>query len=247
MNTIVSAFISNINERYSDSLKRYYTLGKILLKTNVPKIIYVDEIMFDLIGDDYNNSNTLIVKINKKKSYLYDYARYLTNFDLKTDEPTKDTIEYIFTMCRKTEWIREAILLNYFKTDNFIWIDFGIKHIFNGLFSYCSDKEFIEKINNLKYKTYNSVRIGGMWNLSYDYNIDIYKDIAWYFSGGIFGGNKHYLIRFADLMKSKCINIMIIKNTIMWEVNIWYLIYLENNTLFDSYGCSHDKSLIDNY
>ena len=37
------------------------------------------------------------------------------------------------------------------------------------------------------------------------------------------------------------------KNTIMWEVNIWYLIYKENKELFNSYGCNHDKTLIDNY
>ena len=244
MNTIVSAFVSNVNDRYDNALNRYYNFGKLLLKSNIPKIIFVDEIMFELIGDDYNKKDTLIVKINKKKSYLYDYAAHLTNFQLNSTDYTKDTIEFMFTMCNKTEWIKQAINLNHFKTTNFIWIDFGIKHIFQGL---CTDAEFVEKINSLKYKTYNNIRIGGIWNSNYKFNIDIYKDVAWYFAGGVFGGNKSSLIKFAELMKEKCIDIMTSKNTIMWEVNIWYLIYSENKGLFDIYGCNHNASLIDNY
>lgn len=57
----------------------------------------------------------------------------------------------------------------------------------------------------------------------------------------------HSLEKFASLIKSKCIDIMTSKNTIMWEVNIWYLIYKENKSLFDIYNCNHNSSLIDNY
>ena len=245
MNTIVSAFVSNVNDRYDNALNRYYNFGKILFRSSVPKIIFVDEIMFELIQEgDYNKKDTLIVKINKKTSYLYDYAKYLTNFHLNSTDYTKDTIEFMFTMCNKTEWMRQAIKLNHFKTEHFIWIDFGIKHIFQGLYT---DEEFVKKMNSLKYKTYNNIRIGCIWNLNYKFNIDIYKDVAWYFAGGVFGGNAKSLIKFADLMKEKCIHIMTSKNSIMWEVNIWYLIYLENKGLFDSYNCNHNASIIDNY
>jgi hypothetical protein len=242
MNTIVSAFVSNVNDRYEGSLNRYYTFGKILLKSIVPKVIFLDENMFELIGDEYNKTNTLLVKINKTDSYLYHYIHHLTNFNLNSTDYTKDTPEFMFTMCNKTEWIRYAILLNHFKTDNYIWIDFGIRHIFS-----CSDEECIEKLNNLQYKIYDEIRIGGIWNLNYRFNIDIYKDVAWYFAGGVFGGNSKYLIKFADLMKEKCVDIMMTKNTIMWEVNIWYLIYIENSSLFETYDCNHNASLIDNY
>ena len=244
MNTIVSAFVSNVNNRYDNSLFRYYNYGKLLLQSLVPKVIFVDELMFNLIGNEYDKTNTLIIKINKKDTYLYKHAGKLSNFQLNSTDYTKDTPEFMFTMCNKTEWIKKAIGLNYFKTDNFIWVDFGIKHIFsNG----CSNEAFIEKINNLKYKAYKNVRIGGIWDFNYNYNIDIYKDIAWYFAGGVFGGNKQSLIKFADLMKEKCIDIMNSKNTIMWEVNIWYLIYMKHKELFDIYKCDHNESLITNY
>ena len=71
--------------------------------------------------------------------------------------------------------------------------------------------------------------------------------MTWYFVGGIFGGNINSLIKFADLMKSKCIDIITSKNTLMWEVNVWYLIYKENKVLFNTYGCCIDKKMIDNY
>ena len=198
--------------------------------------------MYELINNNYNKDNTLLIKINKKDIYFYKYIDYLIDFNLHTQTIKKDTMEYVFTICNKTEWIKEAILLNYFNTDNFIWVDFGIRHVFT-----LSDEEFINKINNLQYKIYDNVRIANIWNLDISYFINFYKDIAWYFAGGVFGGNKNKLIKFADLMKNKCIEIMTKNNTIMWEVNIWYLIYRENKDLFDSYVCDHNNTIIDNY
>jgi hypothetical protein len=246
MNTIVSAFVSNINGRYENSINYYFKLGKILLLSSVPKIIFVDEVMFDLIGTNYDVNTTHIVKINKKDSYLYNYVNMITKFNINSTNMSKDTIEFMFTMCNKTEWVKKAIEINHFNTQHFIWVDFGIKHIFKNY----SDEEFIKAIDTLKYKVYDNLRIGGIWNINYTYNIDIYKDVAWYFAGGVFGGNSESLLNFADQMKSYCIFLITTKNIIMWEVNIWYLIYISNihNTyLFDIYYCDHNQTLINNY
>ena len=240
MNTLVSAFISNINNR--DTYK-YYQLGKLLLKTNVPKVIFVDIAMYNLIQDeDYDESITKLVVVNKSFLYLYDYIDQLEHFNLNTDNKAKDTIDYMFMMCGKTEWIHRAITMNPYKTDNFIWLDFGIRHVFK-----CSDDEFITKINNMKYKTYDKIRIGRIWDLNYISNRDIYKDITWYFAGGVFGGDINNLVWFADMMKEKCIDIMVNHNTIMWEVNIWYLVYNYNKNIFNPYKCDHNDSICDNY
>jgi hypothetical protein len=148
----------------------------------------------------------------------------------------------MFMMCSKTEWLRQAISYDPFNTDHFIWVDFGIRHVFK-----CSDDEFITKINNMKYKIYDNIRIGHIWDLNYMTNRDIYKDILWYFAGGVFGGNKTNLILFANMMKEKCIDIMINQKTIMWEVNIWYILYNSNRNIFYPYKCDHNDSIIDNY
>ena len=243
MSTIVSAFISNVNSRIDRDIIKYYEHGKILFKSTTPKIIFIDKNMSSLIKEtDYNKDNTIFIEIKKDNCYLYQYLDLLNNFNLNTDNPNKDTLEFIFTMCNKTEWIKEAIQLNHFKTDNFIWIDFGIKHVLK-----CHDDQIINKLNNLSNKVYSKIRIGTIWNLNNTYNIDIYRDISWYFAGGVFGGNSQTLIHFANSMKEYCIYIIKTKNTIMWEVNIWYLIYLNNRDSFDTYSCDHNNSIIDNY
>jgi hypothetical protein len=145
-------------------------------------------------------------------------------------------------MCNKTEWIRKAIENDIFNSKNFIWIDFGIKQVCNW-----SDNEFILKLDNLQVKNYDKVRIGHIWDLSVIYDSDILKQITWYFAGGVFGGNKNILLKFADLMKDKCIEIMNITDSIMWEVNIWYILYKETPDLFEPYSCNHNNSIIDNY
>jgi hypothetical protein len=191
---------------------------------------------------EYENELTKIILVDKTKYYLYNYMTNITNFNVNNDNPTKDTLEYMFTMCHKTEWIKEAIQLDYFNTTNFTWIDFGIKYIFK-----CSDNEFIDKINNIQNKKYNKIRIGNIWDLNTIYKGDLYSNVFWYFAGSVFGGKKDFLLIFSDKMKQKCIQIIVEKNTIMWEVNIWYLIYMENKDLFDCYLCDHNETIITNY
>ena len=66
---------------------------------------------------------------------------------MTTDNPNKDNLQYLFVQCHKTEWIKHAIDVNYFNSDQFIWIDFGIYHIFNN-----NLQLFVECIDSLKYK-----------------------------------------------------------------------------------------------
>jgi hypothetical protein len=48
-------------------------------------------------------------------------------------------------------------------------------------------------------------------------------------------------------MKNKCISYIHEYKNFIWEVNIWYLIYIENKELFDTYNSNHNSSLIQNY
>ena len=246
--TIVSAFINFTNEREDIKLYNYYEYGKLLLQSTTPKIIFLDDLMMQLIGDNYDKTNTILLKIDTTDLYLNQYKQEITQFKINTDNPKKDNMNFMFIMCNKTEWMKKAILLNNFNTTDFIWIDFGIRHVFS-----CNDNDFVNKIDQLYNKRYTNIRIGSIWDVNMDHtfqyylNNDIYKNIAWYFAGGIFGGNNKLLLVFAEKMKQKCIDIILSKHTIMWETNIWYLIYLENKELFDVYTCDHNDSIIDCY
>jgi hypothetical protein len=239
-NTIVSSFLANVNTIYPS--EKYLKDGILLLKAKIPKIIFIDENIYDELKK-YENDSSCIIPIKKKDLYFNDYKDSLENFDLNTNNKTKDSLEYMFTMCNKTEWIKKAIELNKFDTDSFIWIDFGIRYIFKN----DSDESFIEKIEKLKDKEYEKIRIGSIWDIHVHYSLNIYKDISWYFAGGVFGGKKELLLEFADKTKNKCIEVITEQKTIMWEVNIWYMIYLENQSIFNCYKCDHNESLIINY
>ena len=128
--------LQNVLNEIEDDNKRvlqYIYLGRKLLELNVEKIIFIEESIYDKYLKEYNyeSNKTRFIFIKRENIYLNDYRDKITNFNIITTNPSKDTIDYMFVQCNKTEWITKAIEINPFNTDNYIWIDFGIYHIFN--------------------------------------------------------------------------------------------------------------------
>ena len=239
MTTIVSGFLTNINKYRS--IEKYIDYGKKLCKININKIIFIEEHIYNEYFKGEIYPTTTFIFTRKENLYLYEYneTEFINFNKLSTDNPSKDTLEYMFVQCRKTEWIREAIEKNVYNNSQFIWIDFGIYHIIN------DDELFNNAICELNNKTYENIRISSGTTSS---NIEnIYTHIQWSFLGGVFGGKSDKLFQFANLMKTKCNDIIKNKKTIMWEVNIWYLIYLDNPDLFDKYFANHNSSILSKY
>ena len=44
-----------------------------------------------------------------------------------------------------------------------------------------------------------------------------------------------------------CIDIMNQKKTIMWEVNVWFLVFSRYPDLFHLYQSDHNNTIVDNY
>lgn len=241
--TVVSAFITGINYREDRNYERYFSLAKQLLKIPINKVIFLDKSLMSYFKD-YVNEYTCLIAFDKRENYLYNFRDKLENFELHTENPSKDTIEYMFTMAYKTEFVRKAIQMNNYNTSQFMWMDIGIKHMMDHL----SQDEFAKKVMRLKYLEYpDHVRIPAIWNPDHDFQIDIYKDICWCFAGSLFGGNKTKLIEFANLTQNECLKIIKEKQTIMWEINIWKLVYNLDRWRFLYYTCTHDTSILDSY
>lgn len=261
---IVSGCMSRDNNTYNHrKIEDYIIYGKKLLEINIFQVIYIEKDIFMLYLKEYIDeikmfeyedktfeyifiNNKIFVFFEKEDNYLYKHKEELVNFDINTNNPEKDTIEYMFIQCHKTEWIKITIhLLNkielYKDELELIWVDFGIYHMIK------NDELLENKIININKSKDNKIRISSCWDINVHYIIDMYKQIAWYFAGTVFGGNPKNLILFADLMKEKCLSIIQEKKTIFWEVNIWYMIYQENKDLFDSYVCNHNISILENY
>ena len=237
MTTIVSSLLTNINQ--NRNIEKYVEYGKKLLNTSINKVIYMEQHIYELYFIGCINDNTIIHFIEKKDLYLYEYYNLITNFNIITDAPYKDNIEYMFVQCNKTEWVKQAIEEDPFHSDQFIWVDFGIYHMIN------NETEFEKYICKLSEPTYECVRIAS--GIFFNNDINIYQNIIWFFLGSIFGGNKEKLLKFAELMKSKCISIIETKKTICWEINIWFLIYQEYPELFSCYNSSHTINILIDY
>jgi len=243
--TIVSAFIANANQRQDRSINDYISYGKKLMATPINKIIFFDDSELEQLPNECFNDNTLIIPIKRDDNYLYQYKDKITEFHLNTTCPEKDTLDYMITICNKTEHIKNAILLNPFQSTQFVWVDFGINHVFKDR----TDEDFTKALQELREKEFENIRIANIWDPSlYNiYGLNPYKDVLWFFAGGVFGGNSEALIKFADLTKQQCIKVIENNNILMWEVNIWFLVYLENKELFSLYNCDHKPSILENY
>ena len=99
MTTIVSAFISNVNNRDDMNLEKYYNYGKLLLQVQVPKVIFVDIYMYNKIKE-LENELTKIILVDKNNYYLYNYQDQITNFKANNNNSNKDTLEYMMVQCQ---------------------------------------------------------------------------------------------------------------------------------------------------
>ena len=241
--TIVSGFIGNMNNR---DVSDYLTRGKLLLELPYPKIIFMESCNIKLLKD-YENKYTIFVPFNKDEIIFMN--KIPKNVILPAGRnKDKDTLNYILVQNNKTEWVRNAIELNKFDTPNYMWIDFGLTHVLKNYLH-----EFSDIIGKCVSKKYNKLRIGHINNLDsksvYGLNLESsqkYDYPLWFFAGGVFGGDKDNLLKFADLCKNKLSHILNI-NRITWEVNIWHFVYLENKEIFYPYKCNHDVSIIKQY
>jgi hypothetical protein len=141
----------------------------------------------------------LFIFIEKEDNYLYEYHQLITDFQVNTDNPNKDTIDYMFCMCYKTECIKMAI--HFMKQHNlfedkieYIWLDFGIYHIVK------NDNLFQEELNQLVKRPLNKnnkIRIAAFPN-NINNSFNLTKNVCWFFLGGIFGGFEEELLLFFD-------------------------------------------------
>jgi len=233
--TIVSAFIGNSNNYRSTSV--YLELGKHLLDVHLPKIIFLET----CIIEEYKhliNPMTKLVPFEKHE-LLFSCDNHVT---LPSGCNTqKDTKEYLQVMCNKTNWVNVAIQLNPFKSSQFVWVDFGLFHVFDS-----NLVRFQQSFNSLQNYDLDKVHIARIWNLDTTNNIDMFNYPLWFFAGGVFGGSSSALQRFHSLFVGE-IQKLLNENKITWEINIWFMIYKNNQDLFDPYYGSHDESILEGY
>lgn len=230
MTTIISAFQRTGKYR---NLDFYIENGKKLLNVNNPKVVFIEEEIYNEYFRSIEFPLTKFILFEKTNNYLNDFQ---LEEKVETDNKLKDTIDYFKIICHKTEWVKIACESNIFNTNNFIWVDFGIDYILKNNYNL---EELIKNMCNKEYK--NLVRIAGGYNRDFG----PYK-INWNFLGGIFGGEKNTLINFADIMKKETLDFIKKTNSLIWEVNIWTMIE-KKYFIFSKYPADHNATMFKNY
>jgi len=239
--TLVSALIPDLNEyRLVD---KYKELGKDLLSLDIPKIIFMPEYLHDWAWTHCDQRNTQLIKFEKEE-LMYDYIeKYKHEITLPQGSwDKKDTFEYFLCQNFKSFWLKKAYESNLFNNQNYVWIDFGIKHIFkDNCFLFRNSFEYQLELNNkIKYpscfnKNFQSNEI--------KYSID---NVEWYFTGGILALPDNQIVNFDNLCQEKLKELITIHKKITWEVNIWAAVLKENLELFTHYYSNHDNNIVKN-
>jgi hypothetical protein len=253
--TIVSGFVdlTKHDETYSNkNLNIYLEKAKKLLEIKIPKIIFIENHLLENLPKD---EMTHYIPFDIKELWFYPHYERIKNLpNPRVANPKKDTNLYISVTIQKTEWMKKAAMINHFNTEQFMWIDFGIFHISN------DDIDFKNRIiNKTRYKIQKDV-IHLPSACKYQENFDdfqnytrkmyqegnlnksIFKYAFWFFAGGMFMCNKNSIIKFSSLVKKKALE-LVENDLLTWEVNIWYMIYLENKDLFSVYTADHNVSM----
>lgn len=240
--TIVTGLVDNINDyRSSDT---YLDLSKELLSLDVPKIIFISEKHFDFVKKYSDSRLTQIVKFEKEDIMYQFYSQFNENqnYDLpKNINFKKDTLDYFKCQNLKTLWLKEAKKLSKFNLENYMWIDFGIKHMHKNIeISSLFKKEILFKKEKIRMPRHFIAKVENEKDIIF--SID---DVKWYALGSCLLINKNLIDIFHNLCQNELINIIKKSNKITWEVNIWAKLMKDFPELFDIYYVeSHNENIL---
>lgn len=243
--TIVTGFFyirrfENEKDWEERSVEKFIEWGKNYKYIDAPIIIYTDSYCGELMKNEFkNNSNIKIIILDFFKTYFYKYKDIIDELQKKfivyDRQIEKDTPLYVIVNNNKFHCIEDAINNNYFDSDKFVWIDFGI--------SSRSNLEFVNTwIKDVPDKIRQMLITPNYFNI---FDKEVHHTSYHFIGGGVFSGHKDYLLKYSELFKKR------FEKTISeewWqqdEVNM-ALVYYQNKELFSPfYGDYQD--ILTNY
>ena len=228
--TFVSAFLNFNDLSDNDVYEKYISYFRKLANTGIPIALFMDKRYQHL---EFSN-NVKIIKYIDSDDIQFSKLTSDKKMVLPAHRNTqKDTEKYMNFMNNKIFFVQESIELNIFNTHHFAWVDFRLFHIFK-------NEELVNhKLNEISKKNLpeNYVCFPGAWGKMND----MLNNINWRFLGGFFIIDKNNLGRLIDIF-SKYIR----DNNLplLWEVNYWALIEMNNLFDFGWYLGDHNESII---
>lgn len=229
--TIVTGYIKvgggGKKHKYDYIEKAKYTLS---LPNNM--VVFVSKEMEHHVIEIRQQHNlmdkTRIVILDVSDLYMYDKKEYIDKCCYKNKVPYNNSL-YIMAVNSRYSYLEQAIKLNYFKTNYFGWVDFGLGHI-----------AYMDNIFPLYYNNPNKVKISWIARKNLEYNHKV-------LGGGIYLAHKLTMLELCrlhdlefklNLEQGHCIN----------DDKTLFLIYLKYPELFDiyfsGYNLMYNKMLI---
>ena len=219
--------------------------------------------------DDWTDGSTFSVRrlilFEKEDLYLWNYRHLATEFHVESSNAAKDSLEYFMVQIQKLEWMRIAICIDRMMSRKvaetvaedkpYAWIDFGIAHVFGEGGADKFRKDMIDVVgrvgSNGLARGGGRVRFAGCREWKPDnqvvWALNIYTHIKWVMAGGAFMGWAEDIERLAGVFYERCFRILLEKKTLMWEVNIFAILWNERRDLFELFPCNHNASIIQTY
>jgi hypothetical protein len=240
MFTLVTGFIDRT--RYDPGAPKrpvsfYLEHGKALLALPVPKVVFMEEHIQELLKDELASAPTThIVTTTKEAMEFWPLRPRMLACPLPPGaNPEKDTHDYFILMLNKLQWCCQAAELNPWATETFVWMDFGINYLLKqGTLEDAVNKAHWEHIVPRR------VRIPGCWPLSTP--IHYPTAFCWHFCGTMLAGDHGSLERLR-VLQAYVVQRLLNQGLATWEVTVWSHIAQIEPTIFDWYPADHNDLL----
>ena len=252
--TIVTALF-NMNRDKLDGRKwnNYLKWFSNFLKLNSPLIIFTSPDLNEFIKSRRSNINTKILNSDLNEIpyfYLFNQIKEIINSQkFKNNVKDINRIEckdplYLIIQFSKFFWLRKAAFMNFFNSQQFLWLDAGSSRFFEDFnlkksFPSTFGKYLLKDIGDtflvqMNYDCYPDLY--NKSNLEFNYLYDNRSFVL----GSLFGGNKKIIDKISDLVDDLLLNKMI-KNGIINNDQVALAYLVKNNPELFSIYCRKDK------
>lgn len=150
--------------------------------------------------------------------------------------PKKDTLDYFIILAQKTEWLRIAYE-NDPLADKYIWMDYGIYH--QDGFTEDLVADFLKLADN----SFSTIDMPGLWGRATVSD----TEPCWRFLGSMFVCPAEQVLNLDLAVKAEYARQLLEHNIVLWDVNNWARVELQDRLPIRWYGAGHNSSMLTNY
>ena len=246
--TMVTSYVNFYRTPIVDHAPRLKQLQK-LIDIRIPLVIFVtpdtNEVLSSIVSSSEMSHIRVVLLPNNffLASFMYLTAEHSSARKLPTHrlEP-KDTFDYMCYQHSKVEFIYQAAVHNYFRTDYFAWVDYDMMKNFNvsNTLKHLYD-------NGMSPSSSSAIYFPGCWDYQHVPIESFCEKICWRFCGGFFLGSNEAIAHMHSLYLAHYEKFLETYKTMVWDVNFWAYLEQEKGWKPIVYKANHDASLLENF